>query len=120
MTLLHLLAGLVVIGACGYLVGRGLVPGEPERVREQVTMAGFAMGLAWAAVLFTGFIQLGSQNALPRTILYKLGVTGGGGMVGLLAVFAYLRGVFPRILLVVSQTLVFVGFLMSFYWGILL
>lgn len=120
MTLLHVLAGLVLAGSSGTLIVRGFTPSPPESDRGTTVLPAFVLAVAWAVVLFTGFLQLGSQNALPRLILYKIGATAGGGVVSLLAVYGFVRGAIPVVLFAAAQALACAGFVLTFYWGLLL
>lgn len=114
MFFMHVTASLLLLA----LAITVLVQCPGEEFADQVPVLGVLTGLMLAAVLFTGFIQLGSLNTVPSVFLYKLGATVTGGVLALFGLFARHRADLPFGVFVGTQVLALGCFLTSFYWAI--
>ncbi len=119
---LHLLAGLVLIlatvGCSIHAMTSSPSSGKEER-NERLALYGFVIGLPWAAVLFTGFFQLGSMMDLSETAVAKFAVTLIGGIGGMAALMFRASGLLTRSLLAGILLGAAVLFSLSGYWGFL-
>ncbi len=77
-------------------------------------------GLLLGVILFTGFLQLGSQHGVHRFVLYKLGFTAFGGILVFTALLMKLKELLDGFV----QDILFVGaiflFGISLYLGIVI
>lgn len=118
MFFLHVTASLLLLAlAVTVLVQCWVTGGEPP-FDEQVPVLGVLTGLMLAAVLFTGFIQLGSRNTIPSVFLHKLGATVAGGVLALLGLFYRHRADLPLGVFAGTQVLALSCFATSFYWAL--
>lgn len=118
MFFLHVTAALLLLALAATVLVQCWVTGGEPPFDEQVPVLGVLTGLMLAAVLFTGFIQLGSRNTIPSVFLHKLGATVAGGILGLLGLFYRHRVRGNLAVFVGTQVLALGCFIVSFYWAL--
>jgi hypothetical protein len=118
MTVIHVLAGLGLLGLSVYSLIRSL--SRVEIAADHWKIITVFSGLLLAFVLFTGFIQLGSRHSVPRFVLYKLGATVTGGIILLLSLISRLKGLLGTALLDFALAISVFLFGISLYLGIVI
>lgn len=116
MAFFHVVSALILI-ALVLVVLVQIATANRGALDEQLPALGVLGALLLAVVLFTGFLQLGSQNTVPSSVLYKLGATAAGGVLALFGIFYRVRGGLSRLLFALTQGGALVLFLASLYWA---
>jgi len=119
MRVIHVLSAVALLLLTIFHLTRGFTNHRVRNDNAEHLIPTFVLfGVFWAFVVFSGFFQIGSRGILPPALLWKLGATFAGGVLGLLTGYGYIRGQWPVFTYIVGQTVATLLFGVSMYWGI--